>query len=454
VGWDPSAGNLLLYGVGGAGTTSALVALALGRARLQPPDRLHVYALDMGAGDLSPLAGLAHTGAYVGPTEPERQKRLVRLLRRELDSRRSSTGSFPEWLVLLDNLGAFLAEHDRDASGMRLIEDLARVFADGRGVGIHFAVTAERIGGVPTSWAALTQQKLLFRLADLTDYGFFDVPRTDVPAFVPGRAVIAPTHQVVQVVWNGSDLAPAVGAVNARWEGVARTAHPVGSLPGRVELGELGATAQTSRAPWWIPAGLGDRFLETVGLTLYEHEHALIAGPARSGRSSALCTLASAVLAADRPPAVLGVAVRRSPLRSLAGLTRMVTNLDDLPDALADLQARPLLVLVDDADTIEQCEPIESLLRTGSEHVHLIAAGRNDVLRRSYGHWTQKVRESRCGLLLMPDHDMDGELLSVALPRMDRIAPVPGRGYIASDGTLDGVQVAGLWEEGVDARAC
>ncbi|MCL2552895.1 MAG: hypothetical protein FWE75_12230, partial [Actinomycetia bacterium] len=73
---------------------------------------------------------------------------------------------------------------------------------------------------------------------------------------------------------------------------------------------------------------------------------------------------------------------------------------------------------------------------------HLVAAGRADALRRTYGHWTQRARDSRCGILLAPDHDLDGDLLGTTLPRHDRLAPLPGRGYLVVDGIAGGVQVA------------
>jgi S-DNA-T family DNA segregation ATPase FtsK/SpoIIIE len=62
--------------------------------------------------------------------------------------------------------------------------------------------------------------------------------------------------------------------------------------------------------------------------------------------------------------------------------------------------------------------------------------------RRTYGSWTQRVRDGRCGVLLVPDHDLDGDLLGVTLPRRDRMAPVPGRGYLVANGAVDGVQIA------------
>ncbi|MEV5750763.1 FtsK/SpoIIIE domain-containing protein [Actinoallomurus sp. NPDC052308] len=444
VGWDPGAGNLLLYGVVGAGTTSALAALALATARRHAPDELHLYVLDMDAGDLSPLAGLPHTGAYVGVAERERRLRLVRLLRDELDRRKASGGAGrPTWLVLIDNLGAFIADHDKDLTGMRLIEDLQRVYADGPAVGILIAATADRAGSVPGPWAALTQQKLVFRLADAGEYGYFDVPRGGVPAFVPGRAVVAASGQVIQLAWPGEDLTAAVAEVGALRPHARRVAPRVGVLPAGVQLSELTAVPRVTGDPWWLPLGVGDTTLEPAGLTLYEGEHALIAGPARSGRSTALCAIAAVLTGRAGAPAVLGYAPRRSPLRDAPGLARLVTDYEALDPALEELSGRPLVVLVDDADSVDDPHGVlNRLVSSNVADMHVVAAGRADALRRAYGHWTHSVRDSHCGVLLIPDHDLDGDLLGVGLPRTNRMAATPGRGYLVSDGTLDGVQVA------------
>ncbi|MFF4749083.1 FtsK/SpoIIIE domain-containing protein [Streptomyces sp. NPDC002514] len=445
VGWDPAAGNLLVYGSGGSGTSTALTSLALSLAGAVPSDRLHLFALDMGAGDLAPLAALPHTGAHIGAAERERQVRLIRLLRRELDARKAhGPGQPPNWLVLLDNIGALLSDFDKDMAGMNLVDDLARVYADGPAVGIRFAVTADRAGAVPSAWAALTQAKLLMRLADPGEYGYFDLPRGSVPGYVPGRALVAANRQVIQLGWPGEDLAAAVAAVAARRPDTPATAPRIGLLPPDVELTALGASARTGSDPWEIPVGLDDATLGCAWLRLYEHEHALIAGPQRSGRSTALCALARLAAAAQAPPHVIAYAPRRSPLRDLPpGPARtVVTAYDALAQALSGCSG-PTLLLVDDADTVEdETGALERWLSAAGPGRHLVAAGRADALRRLYGHWTQPARDSRCGVLLAPDHDLDGDLLGAALPRHDRMAALPGRGYLVVDGVAGGVQLA------------
>lgn len=443
-GWDPAAGNLLLYGVSGYGTTSALATLALALAGARPPDALHLYVMDLGAGKLAPLVGLPHAGAYIGPAERERQARLIRLLRRELDTRKAAgAGSRPaDWLVLIDNFASFIAEFGKDATGMQLLDDLERVYAEGPTVGVRFAVAADRSGAIPGPWAALTQQKLLLRLADPGDYGMFDVQRNAVPSPVPGRAVVAATSQVIQLAWPGDDLAGAVAAVSSHWPGTRRAAPPVGVLPPQIRVSELRAAARLSGEPAWIPVGLGDATLSVAGLELYEHEHALIAGPPRSGRSSALLAVAQVLAAVADPPAILALTPRRSPLRGSPHVDQAVTNCGELEAAAARYASGRLVILADDAETADDPGDVLEGLMKGSPNVTVIAAGRSDALRRNFGHWTQVVRESRCGVLLAPDYDLDGDLLGVTLPRLNRLAPVPGRGFLAVGGSCEGIQLA------------
>ncbi len=74
--------------------------------------------------------------------------------------------------------------------------------------------------------------------------------------------------------------------------------------------------------------------------------------------------------------------------------------------------------------------------------VLVVAAGRADTLRGLYSHWARTVRQSRAGLLLQPDVDLDGDLLSVRLPRHTTAPIGPGRGYLCTGGDLELLQVA------------
>jgi S-DNA-T family DNA segregation ATPase FtsK/SpoIIIE len=213
-----------------------------------------------------------------------------------------------------------------------------------------------------------------------------------------------------------------------------------------LSLASLDAVARTVAEPWWVPFGLGGRTPRPAGFTLYDNEHALIAGPPRSGRSAALCTLAAALTKADHPPAIVVYAPRPSPLRDIAGLTALVTQHDDLPAVLAGLSGQPLALLADDVDPDrDPGGALTDLLRQERPGLHLFAAGRSDSLRRAMSGWLRKVRESRCVLLLRPDINLDNDLAGLTLPRVDVLPNLPGRGYLCFDGQLETVQVALAW---------
>ena len=76
----------------------------------------------------------------------------------------------------------------------------------------------------------------------------------------------------------------------------------------------------------------------------------------------------------------------------------------------------------------------------GQARPHVIA-GRTHGIRRQFGQWTKVFGEARCGVLLVPDHTHDDDLLGTPLPRLNPMAPLPGWGYLVCDGTIEGVQL-------------
>jgi S-DNA-T family DNA segregation ATPase FtsK/SpoIIIE len=450
IGWNLNAGNLLLYGIGGSGTTTALSTLALALAETTDPARLHLYVMDFGAGELGALAELPHVGAVIGAAEHERQRRLLRRLRGELGVRRSmdpaARAAAPRIVVLLDGYGGFASEHG-DIGGDALREALARVWADGAELGIHVAIAADRLGAVPTALASLAQQRLAFQLADVADYAQFGLMRRAIPHFVPGRAVVGGSAQVIQVARTPGDLPEEVAARAARVAGATPTEGgppPVGVLPESVGVDALLGAGRAEREPLFIPFGIGDETLEPAGFELYEGDHAMIAGPARTGRTTALLVVAEVLsrLYPDIP--LVGIATRRSALRDCGALTRVITATEDLGELVTELRdsERLQVLLVDDADVVDDpARALSDLFAAPRANLHAIVAGRTDALK-TLGHWSVGVRRARTGMLLQPDVQIDGPLLGVTLPRRPTPPVRPGCGYRVDPGGFELVQVA------------
>ena len=452
VGWNLDAGNLLLYGLGGSGTTTTLATIALALADTTGPDRVHIYVMDFGAGELASLAGLPHVGAVTAPPEHERQRRLLRRLRGEVEARRrldsSTRAGAPRIVVLLDGYAGFAAEHD-DIVGDATRESLARVWADGPEVGIHMAMSADRAGAVPNALASLAQQRLVFRLADLPDYAQFGIHRSDVPRFTPGRAVVGGSGQAIQVAREGHPLpagvarrSPDDGADGRRQ--VPGGPPPIGVLPQSVPLDAVLMATRVGQEPWFVPLGIGDEQLEPVGFELYQGDHALVAGSPRSGKTSVLLLIAALVARAHPEFTIIGVAVRPSKLRECSELARVVTAATDLPALVEELRegGGPRLLLIDDAEMVpDEARSLTALFTDAPAGLHAVVAGRADGVR-SLGHWSAGVRRSRTGLLLQPDVQADGGLLGVTLPRRPSPPVRPGCGYLVQAGGFELVQAA------------
>jgi S-DNA-T family DNA segregation ATPase FtsK/SpoIIIE len=165
----------------------------------------------------------------------------------------------------------------------------------------------------------------------------------------------------------------------------------------------------------------------------------LIAGPARSGRSSALVSIADQTLLAGGR--LLIAAPHRSPLtswsarRGLACLAPDDTAWNDSKDNLSTAEPGQVnLLLIDDTEQFTDA-PAGDLLstwiaqqRAGSA---VVASARSEDLMVSFRGLAVDIRRSRTGLLLQPTVP-DGDLLGVRVtPHRSRMPP--GRGLLITE---------------------
>ena len=444
----PGDGNLLLVGVGGSGTTTALSSIALSLAATHDPDDLHLYVVDFGAGGLDALGCLPHTGAVIAADERERQQRLVRHLTAELARRRPLARprhGEPPVVVLIDGMAAFRSAWD-ETDPSHLFDDVVRLFSDGPDVGIHMAISADRAGAIPTAISAVARQRLVFRLGERLDYTLFGISVSAVPTLGPGGAIAAESGTVVQIGRPVPSLEQAVSRlIETAGPAIARPPATIGELPSDVEVGDLVDSARIDDHRWLLPLGIGDRTLAPAGITLFPGDHAIVAGPSRSGRTTTLQTAARVMKAAAPAVTLVAVTSARSRLATTPGLHRVLPADADRPaiDAIGQL-AGPVLVLVDDADLMEDDHGgFTALLGLRRPDLHVIASGRAEALRSQYAHWTRALRASRAGVLLQPDPDLDGDLLGTRLPRRAPVRLIRGRGYLVTGGDTEAAQIAG-----------
>ena len=284
----------------------------------------------------------------------------------------------PLIVLILDNFEGFRSEFET-SSGAEVYEQFQRIYADGPESRIATVVSASRIGGVPSALASATSQKILFRLAEATEYGAVGLTRRQLPTFVPGRAVLSTSGQVVQVAAPLPSLSHCVKEVARQVASSPDAKGPaaVKNLPAEVRLSELVRPSVLSTDRWDLTVGLRDADFSAAGMVLYEGEHALVSGPSRSGKSTALLTIAAALRQAEPGAVVLGVACRRSPLQSNDILNQVATSTESIASVLdaALVASRPNLVLMDDVDVLDDpMGRIGQLLSMVRPDLHVIAA--------------------------------------------------------------------------------
>jgi len=476
--WDLGDGPLLGVGLPGSGPASLAEVVVLAAARRWPAESCHVHVLDATGTGLVALSGLPHVGAVVSGGEVERQRRLVQSLSAELALRRSGGPTTVRRLLVVHGSGSLQARWT-EAGHLDCWNQLIDLVAEGSAMGIHVCCTAET-SSVPHRLLAACAQRLVFRLGDTADRAVFGVP-TGAPGDLPPDRALAldgsPEPVLVHVARPVDGLAAAVARLSGSGAR-ALAAHPangqptwVGVLPERVEPRELAADTSgpavgTIRpdGTLTLPVGIADQGLVTAYLDLPPGAHAVVSGPPRSGRTTALVALAAAatrvehlrtvVVAPASPP---GRSSRAGPSPVVAGWPwpegTEVFGSDD--PSLAELVHHDgaLLVLVDDADRLADDHGALSHLTTERRlDRHVVAAGRSDQLRvGGYRHWTREVRADGIGLLLRPDLDLDGDLVATRLPRRPAVPLVPGRGWLTGGGVGAGgfVQVVVATPDGV-----
>jgi len=427
-GWTPDAGHLVIIGGPGAGSTTTLAHAALSATRGAGAADTHLYAIDLDAGGLAPLAGLRCAGTFVAPSDGVRRGRLLRWIDDEVTRRRAVIGDlYPPMVLLIDDLGGLARSHDivREPA---VHERLARIWAEGPAVGVVIAATLRRAADLSPGMLATVGTVLLHRSADQADGLRFGVT-SSTERFPPGRAIRTGDGSVLQVLRDGESIA---SAVRDRSNDLppASSPHEVGELRHEIRWSDAEPTVVLSPEGAQLRIAIRDRDLALATLRLHRGEHALVLGPSRSGRTDALATLARAA----GPDAII---VGDGALASRAGF--VAVRPDDVADALRGRDRA--LVLVDDALDVEDPDGyLAQLVAAAPPGVHLIASARADRLRSAYGHWASDIKSSRAGLLLRPD-PLDGELLGRQFPSRLGLASIPGRGVVISDSEMEVVQV-------------
>ncbi len=202
----------------------------------------------------------------------------------------------------------------------------------------------------------------------------------------------------------------------------------------------------------WAMVGVGGDELTALGPDLADGMPVfIVGGPAKSGRSTILATMARSLLAAGTQ--LVLVTPRPSPLRDLAGQPGVVAAFEGPELGAAEFAAAlgspagPCVVIIDDAERHRDCEAedeLSKLISFGADHGHgLILGGDAETLSGGFGGWHVEARRARRGCLIAPQTLPEGDLIGVRLSRgLTGESPKPGRALLnVGDGNLITVTV-------------
>ena len=472
--------HLMAAGAPRSGRSQLLRTIAGALALAHSSADVHLYGIDCGNGALLPLTELPHCGAVVSRAQTERASRLLRRLAAELSSRQELLAAagfadireqraavpqaerLPHVFVLLDRWEGFTSTlGELEAGG--LTEVLTRLLSEGASVGMHLVMTGDRsllVGRI----SALCEEKLVFKLAEKEDYRLAGLNPRDLPDDVlSGRAFRSGAGTELQVALlapdaSGQGQTAALQSIAAhcrsRDTAVQATQRPfrVDVLPSRVSFADAWQLRPVSAGPLWGMVGVGGDTLAAVGPDLASGMPCfIVAGPARSGRSTILLSMARSFLAAGTP--VVVAAPRPSPLRELTGVSGVLRLFDgpelteaELAEALSSFK-RPGVLLIDDAELLRDCGAageLSRLVTRGSDAGRaLVLGGDAQSIGVGFSGWQVEAKRARRGCLTAPATIPEGDLIGVRLPR-DVLGqpPRPGRCLLhTGDGNLITVSV-------------
>lgn len=465
------SGNIVYFGAGGSGKTSALRSLAIAASITPRSGPVHTYALDFAGGGLDMLDRLPNVGAVIAGDDEERIGRLMKRLNGVLDERAARYNAVradslrayreqpgrqdePRILVVLDGFGSFREEYDSGLQRQAVFAQFQRLVNEGRSVGIHFAISVDRSSALPSSMQGAFQHRVVLRMPDQDSYMALGVPKDVLsPTSPPGRAMSANNPNELQLAILGRDPSP-VGQARAI-EQLAETItlraapEPVRRLPEHIDAAQVPVTAGG------LPTlGMEDASLDFIG---FEPQGTyVVAGPPRSGLSSSVRWIAESLRRAmPSVPRVL-LTPRASELAELSLWTAQLSGTAQVKDYLTTKLAPYLnstaeggtpsvAIFVDRFGELIGSEvdgPLTEALKLVRRNGHLlIATGDTSGFAPSgFSNLLSEIKNSRAGLILQPQPN-DGDLIKTQLPR-SRAADFPrGRGYWVANNAIYKVQL-------------
>jgi S-DNA-T family DNA segregation ATPase FtsK/SpoIIIE len=489
-------GAMAVFGTGGSGKSTFLRTLAIAAARTSDGGPCHVYGLDFGAQGLRMLdpqpygpseapatdprahlpAKMPHIGSIVAGDDEERVTRMLRMMRDMIDERapryaKASASTIAEYrtlasqpheprvLLLLDGLASFRTTYETGPQA-RWFDVFQSIVADGRSVGIHVIMSADRSTALPAGLGSLVQRRLALRIADDGyEATLLHVPRGAFTAeTAAGRGFL--DGMEVQVAVHGGSQATTYQAKAARTLAEQLVANPRRGAPLPTAVGRLPEHITLSQLPvdvHGLPTlGLEDTSLAPIGFN--PKGTLLVVGPAGSGRSTLLSTLTASFRRHYVHCNAYYFGAGQSALLAQFPWTQSTHSVDEagpLAKEVADRIHRSgepaSMIVVENLPEFLNSpadSALQQLVRAARKSSALLVADGDTTAFVSSFPLIQLIKGERHGIALQPEQTDGDSTFRTSFPRVTRAAFPPGRGFYVRQGRVVRIQCALPEEEG------
>uniref|UniRef100_UPI002810DE9D FtsK/SpoIIIE domain-containing protein n=1 Tax=Microbacterium sp. TaxID=51671 RepID=UPI002810DE9D len=459
-------GSMVVYGTSGSGKSTLLKTL--GTAAGMRPDlgRVQVYCLDFASGALGALASLPHVGSVVDGADVERIQRLFRTLDGELDRRSAAFSAasaatvqeyrelvdptMPRIVLLIDNYPEFKKDWEVAPGRGPFYRTFMRILGEGRPLGVHTVITADRGNAVPSAVAANISRRVVLRMGEPSQYMLLSVPRDILDEqSAPGRAVVDGHEAQIAVLGGTANVVEQTKLLTElgnrlRAQGV-RDLPEIGALPTMVPADEMPAQVEGMPVFGVADDTLAPRGFEPLGSFV-------VTGPPASGKTNALKALVAAVERFDPDVRLYHFGSRRAELKEFRPWVASATRPEDekeLATELAELVAEEspesrIMIVIEDMPHLADGpadRPMRALLQAMNNSDHLLV-GEAEISRASgsigvLGEW----KMGRQGIVLKPDTYDGDAIFKTPFGRVKRSDFPVGRGIFVQAGQSVTMQI-------------
>ncbi|GAF23638.1 LOW QUALITY PROTEIN: FtsK/SpoIIIE family protein [Bacillus sp. JCM 19047] len=301
-------GNIAVFGSGGYGKSTTLMALMLSFAKSFNPEALHFYIFDFGNGALLPFRQLPHTADYFKIDEKRKIEKAIALLKAEMDDRRerflvqevnsltmynqTATEPLPVLFIFIDNFDLIKEEYEQ-------LESTFIQFArDGQSLGIYVSLTATRANALRQPLMNAMRTKIVHFMNDRNDViTLLGRSKYEIEP-IPGRASIAKdSHSFTQLYLpeageNDMEMMEAtrqaIAQLGRRYQD-ARLPGKIAMLPTQLSLEAF--RTRVGDPGDSIPFALDEDTVKPVFLQSKSEPHLVVVGQPRKGKTNVVKVL-------------------------------------------------------------------------------------------------------------------------------------------------------------------